>query len=215
VRRRTEAFASVLMVLALLALFPSLLSLAPLSSGIYAVDSTPPIGVYWDAVCTKKVYTLNWGILTPGEIRAITVYVRNEGNETIALRLTPTNWNPSSLAQQLIFSWSSLERKVNPGRTAKVTQTLRINSPYNAGNISFSFDILFEGMDHLVGDVNRDGSVNMRDVGVVCAAYGTRNGNPRWNQAADLDSDGVITMRDIEILLVDYGKDWAYNNIQS
>lgn len=52
----------------------------------------------------------------------------------------------------------------------------------------------------LRGDVNNDGRVDMRDVGIVAAAFGARPADTRWNSAADLDNNGIINMADIAIV---------------
>jgi hypothetical protein len=55
-------------------------------------------------------------------------------------------------------------------------------------------------------DVNGDGVVNMRDVGVCAYAYGSNPGDPRWNSAADLNHDGKVDGYDIALVAKDFGK---------
>jgi len=46
-----------------------------------------------------------------------------------------------------------------------------------------------------------DGVCNMRDIGFICAYFGARPGDPRWEQVecrnCDVNDDGVVNMRDI------------------
>jgi hypothetical protein len=67
----------------------------------------------------------------------------------------------------------------------------------------------------LVGDVNGDGKVDMKDIGVVAKAFGSYGpdylypGSPPtqgWNPAADLNSDGKIDMIDVAIVASNFGK---------
>jgi len=58
----------------------------------------------------------------------------------------------------------------------------------------------------IVGDINADGKVNMRDIGICCMAYGSYPGYPKWNPNADINGDGKIDMRDIGITCTNYGK---------
>lgn len=58
----------------------------------------------------------------------------------------------------------------------------------------------------ILGDVNGDGKVDMKDVGIVAKAFGATPSNPRWDPASDLDGDGKIDMKDIAIVAANFGK---------
>lgn len=62
----------------------------------------------------------------------------------------------------------------------------------------------------LVGDVVKDGKIDMRDIGAVCNLYGTKEGDPNWNPAADVTNDKKVDMRDIGIVCHNYGKTAIY-----
>jgi parallel beta-helix repeat protein len=57
-----------------------------------------------------------------------------------------------------------------------------------------------------LGDINADGTVNMKDVATAVLAFNSFPGQPRWNYHADLDSSGRVDTRDILIILLNYGK---------
>lgn len=63
-----------------------------------------------------------------------------------------------------------------------------------------------------VGDINGDGKVDMKDIGIAAAAFGTRTGEPGWNPDADITGprplvpDGVVDMRDIAMIAQNFGK---------
>lgn len=61
------------------------------------------------------------------------------------------------------------------------------------------------------GDVNNDGTVDVFDLRIVGAYYGTKVGDPNWAQASnyDLDGDGVITTYDLELVATNY--DFTYS----
>jgi tungstate transport system substrate-binding protein len=46
-------------------------------------------------------------------------------------------------------------------------------------------------------DVNLDLRVDMKDIGVVAKAFGTRLGYPLWNADCDINSDGLADMKDL------------------
>lgn len=62
----------------------------------------------------------------------------------------------------------------------------------------------------LAGDIVKDYIINMRDIGAVCALYGTTEEDPDWNPDADLVKDGIINMRDIGAECNNYGKTAIY-----
>ena len=60
----------------------------------------------------------------------------------------------------------------------------------------FSFSDMYVG-SYALGDVNRDGSVNILDLAIIGLSIGSTPGMPRWNPIADLYKDGVINILDI------------------
>jgi PKD repeat protein len=57
----------------------------------------------------------------------------------------------------------------------------------------------------LVGDVNNDGTVNMKDIYIAILAFGTHPGDPEWDPRADLNQDGTVNMADIYIIILNFG----------
>jgi len=58
------------------------------------------------------------------------------------------------------------------------------------------------------GDVNYDGTVDMKDIGFICRAYGSAYGPPmhqRWNFRCDVSNDRKIDMKDIGYACKNYG----------
>ncbi len=60
---------------------------------------------------------------------------------------------------------------------------------------------------YLAGDVNRDNNTNMRDISLVCDAFGSYPSHDNWNPNADLNCDGRINMRDISIACDNFMKE--------
>lgn len=52
----------------------------------------------------------------------------------------------------------------------------------------------------LLGDIDDDGDVDMDDLALLQAAFGSRPGDTNWNANADLDNDGVVGISDLMIL---------------
>lgn len=58
----------------------------------------------------------------------------------------------------------------------------------------------------ILGDVNGDGKVDMRDIGYVARKYGRSPASPLWDSNADINDDAKIDMRDIGIIARHYGQ---------
>ena len=103
------------------------------------------VGVYWDMACSQMVSAIDWGIIEPNTTKAVTVYVRNEGNSPITLSLDTANWNPANASSYISLSWNYLGQTISAGTVVPVTLTLAI-SPETQGINSFSFDIIISGI---------------------------------------------------------------------
>ena len=58
----------------------------------------------------------------------------------------------------------------------------------------------------MVGDLNNDGLVDIRDISSVGRAYGSYPGHPKWNPDADINNDNLIDIRDISVVGRYFGK---------
>ena len=56
------------------------------------------------------------------------------------------------------------------------------------------------------GDLNKDNVVDMRDISIVCKAFGSFPGRADWNSEADLDKNDRIDLRDIGIVCLNFWK---------
>ena len=147
---------------------------------VSGVETLEDIGVYWDENCSLMVYSIDWGILSPGEVREVVVFVRNEGNESFLFILRPENWVPENASDYLSFSWSCEDNKVEVGEVVKVTQNLFV-SPVITGISNFSFDIVF---------------MSLCDVFTFFGAYGFSIEDPNYRPEADFDRDGDVDWED-------------------
>jgi len=55
-------------------------------------------------------------------------------------------------------------------------------------------------------DLNGDGKVDMKDIAVVAQAFGTKEGDARWNSMADVNLDGVVNLFDVALVAKDFWK---------
>ena len=66
---------------------------------------------------------------------------------------------------------------------------------------TFSFEV-GAGVD---GDLDGDGDVDLADLQLLLAAYGSTTGDTNYNAGADFDSDGDVDLTDLQYLLANYG----------
>jgi len=98
------------------------------------------VDVFWDQACTDPVSSVNWGIVTPGGNRNVTVYIRNTGNSPITLSMTTSNWNPTNAPNYMALSWNYAGQTINANEVTSVTFTLTVSASITAIT-NFSFDI--------------------------------------------------------------------------
>jgi hypothetical protein len=58
----------------------------------------------------------------------------------------------------------------------------------------------------LVGDVNTDRKVDVKDLVLLVKAFASYPGHPRWNPDADLNGDHKIDIKDLVLLIKNFGK---------
>jgi len=76
----------------------------------------------------------------------------------------------------------------------------------DAFNVTAQSETARTSCETIIGDVNLDGKVDMKDVAFAAMAFGSYPGHPRWNSIADQNEDGKIDMRDIALVAKNFGK---------
>lgn len=162
------------------------------------------VGVYWESECVRSVSSIDWGGLIPGSTKEVLVFVRNEeANVPCFLYLWTRDWLPVEGSSYISLSWDSIHRRIDVGETISVTLTLRVARNIR-GIDDFTFNIVIFGSEHLLGDLNQDGTVNILDVVQFTYAYNSTPADPNWNSQADLNSDSIVNIFDFTILCQSY-----------
>lgn len=192
----------------LLTLLTTITAICFLRSGgsiqnVAAIQTSGTLGAYWDPSCSSKVTTIDWENMTPGQTKDITFYVRNEGSTTIFLSAIDKSWNPQAAQSYIHFVCDSDDQKAQANEVKKVTFSLTVSTEIT--NIThYSFDVLLQGTDYMLADVNHDGKVDMRDIALIVQVFGTTPASPNWNPNADLNQDLKVNMHDIAIACQDF-----------
>ncbi len=54
-------------------------------------------------------------------------------------------------------------------------------------------------------DIDKNGVVDLRDLGALARTYGSHRGDGRWYPKTDLNGDGEVNLRDLAIIVRNYG----------
>jgi hypothetical protein len=150
-----------------------------------------------------------------GDNTTITVVVLNNGtipetfDVTIKFDSTPiATLNVSALAannsQTLTFEWNTSAGIV--GQHTITASATVVPFDIDPTNNSKSKPITIMSSTGPNTDVNGDGKVDMKDIGEVGHAFGTSEGDSRWNPAADVNRDGAVNLIDIALTAKDFWK---------
>ncbi len=58
----------------------------------------------------------------------------------------------------------------------------------------------------LMGDVNGDGRVDLRDLALAVRAFGSAPSGPNWNPFADVNGDGKVDLKDVALIARNFGQ---------
>lgn len=99
------------------------------------------IGVYSDGDCSSNASSVDWGVVEPGSVQNVSLFVRNEGTVAADLYLTTGDWSPSNASEFLTLTWDYSGQILDRFEIVLVVLTLQV-SPEVRGISSFSFDII-------------------------------------------------------------------------
>jgi len=102
------------------------------------------------------------------------------------------------------FNWTDVTNYILSKSIAFGNVTLEVSGKlYN--------DTAFTGTDpvqvsSLLGDINVDGKVDMKDISIAVTAFGSYPNHPRWNPNADINQDNKIDIKDIYLTAKNFRK---------
>jgi archaellum component FlaG (FlaF/FlaG flagellin family) len=116
------------------------------TSGTLAqVQGSVNLGIYADPQCTQNASFVDWGALQPGGSTTKTIYIKNLGNNEVALSLSTYDWAPQDAIPAITLIWNQGNTHLAPGETLQATLTLSVAPDVPTTITNFSFNILITG----------------------------------------------------------------------
>ena len=162
-----------------------------------------------------------------GQVVNFSVIVRNEGTTTETFNVTlyyakmprfgnvticyvsietRTVYNlDSGKNTMLIFCWDVTD--LAPGN-----YSIKVEATVIPGEIDIEDNVAigpFTIKLKMLGDINGDNKVDMRDLSIVALAFGSYLGDSRWNPEADINGDNKINMKDLVIICKNFGETYG------
>jgi len=144
----------------------------------------------------------------------IYVAVRNKGNVKEAFAISIYyNSNVAAGAIVTLSIGASTNTTITWDTTgvAKGTYTISANASIAPGETNTTDNTLVDGtvIVTIPGDVNGDRTVDIFDVVIVAAAFGSTPSDPNWDVRADLKPElGLIDIFDFMIVAANFGESW-------
>jgi hypothetical protein len=152
-----------------------------------------------------------------GQNVTMTVGVKNNGtlpetfsvqvtNDTIVIDMQTVTALASGASTTLTFVWNTSAATIG-AHTITATAT-GVPSDANPANNAASTTVTVKSPSPTGSstDLNGDLKVDIRDVAVVGVAFGTQEGDSRWNPAADVNGDTIVNITDAALVCKDFGK---------
>ena len=158
-----------------------------------------------------------------GCVNANETYVLPTTNFTLSVTVLNRGTLPLSFVNLAIYANSTLvstQPMVNLLNGTETTLNLLLQLPYGryiltayAANLPYEAVVTNNANNTmvtvaLIGDINIDRKVDLKDVYAVGRAYGATPGHTRWNVVCDINGDGKIDLKDYFTTCKNYGKSW-------
>lgn len=99
------------------------------------------LGVYSDQSCTTTLSSVDWGLVSPGETKTFTCFLKSLSNVNTSLSLSIENWSPTIAGNYIALSWNRESYQVTPDEVISAVLTMHVNSSIQDVN-SFSFNAI-------------------------------------------------------------------------
>jgi len=112
--------------------------------------------------------------------------------------------NDTILDLMICFNWTEVANYILSKDIVFGNVSLEISGRLFNGTVFTGTDAVL--VSSLVGDINVDGKVDMKDISIAARAFGSYPSHPRWNPITDINVDNKIDLKDICLIARNFGK---------
>lgn len=102
---------------------------------------TVNINAYEDEACTIEITEVDWGELSPSEVKGAYIYLKNTGNSPVNVTMHTENWSPVAGSQYMTLTWNMTQPEMQPNEVVYVELRLTVAADITGIN-EFWFDIV-------------------------------------------------------------------------
>jgi PKD repeat protein len=145
-------------------------------------------------------------ILSNRTMTSINATITNEGDVAETFNVTLTFNNTATTVTLNSHDSTTLTLHCNTTGLPLHNYTFTVSASLVQGETDMSDNSLSCWIQvSILGDINGDGKVDMKDIAKVAAAFQASPNQPRWTANGDLDENGVIDMKDISTTAKHFG----------
>jgi hypothetical protein len=149
-------------------------------------------------VYQQETVNVNVTVENQGDYNEPTITVSLYANMTfLGSKTTALNTRTSTI---VAFAWNTFGF-ARGNYTMKAEANAVVGEVYLGDNVRTEGDVAVK----LLGDVDDNRLVEVRDLWAVGKAYGSIPGGPGWNEEADLNGDNAVNRTDVSSLSSNYG----------
>jgi len=96
---------------------------------------------YSDPAATLEVSAVDWGLIPPGGVSQVLLYLKSTSTTPANWTLTTENWDPSAAQNFMVLTWDYDGGTLQPGEIRAVRFTLQVSVNISA-IVDFALDIV-------------------------------------------------------------------------
>jgi thermitase len=164
----------------------------PHDIGVTNITTSETIIVQGDSL-NINIKIINYGVET--ETFNVTVYANTTATATQTVTLTSRN------STTITFTWGTTG-------FAKGNYTIWAYAWPVPGETDIEDNTLTDGwiVVTVIGDINGDFKVDIKDLVLLIKSFGSYPNHPRWNANADVNGDGKVDIKDLVLVIKHFGE---------
>ena len=103
------------------------------------------VQIYRDEALTDVLDIIDWGMISPGENKSVSAWVKNTGNDAQKLTMWTEAWSPTNASDWITLSWDYAGSWISVDSSIPVTFTLSVDTSIT-GITTFSFEVWVKGV---------------------------------------------------------------------